>query len=977
MLGNIRERFNKLINKMDGQIVGISFITMLAICYFVNPLDNVGLINWNRTFCSAIFAGISIDKRIAHFYLFFLVIAPIVFFTVLLIYNWLFDIREKCKETFLKINIMTLFSILAAYLSRYESGSYLAKDNLLLSWILLFYFILGITCLIDNNQTLKFADHVTLFVAYSIAVISTNILFDTKLYIIYGVLAVVMIFYVIIITHVSFGTKYKKEITNFLCLLMWSPAVVRLLLEGIYFMTEKGNSIQKYYTFIVSMLFAFFVVAAAIVIVFKRKAIDLSGIGFTGAIVSLGAISFFQYTYQYVWSYTNIPNIYEFGNPSVAMDTILYGKLPIIDNFSAHALNDVWTRILYGLMHSDIKGIFVDPYGGISTILAYLCLFYIVKNLFDKYIAVLFVLLFPFSIVGIKFTSICCFSMVMLIYIVKKPELKSFILYWIVVLICAFTTYDEGILLGVASIFANVLLLVIQKRWKKLKEFIIAGGIVGFCAILTYMIYAIATGIDVLSRLKEWLSVSVGSNSSWATENFGEASTLAFLVAYYIVPSCAMIIFAVTFYKFLKTKQQLVLAAITMGFSITELLYIPRTIVYHNLAVCSGMTGVLLNFIHWSVALFILFNLSLKEQNIHRKLFSWISTLGIVIIFEGALVTGQLPGTNSVLYAKAVSASENWALRDDITENWDQERIIFDDATNKFIGQFNTVFDTLLTENQTFIDFADVTSLYALTGRKRPFYVGQSPSLLTDLYSQECYLNELAKYDCPLAVMGITETNYLQQMVGIPHNIRYYKVAEYIYNNYRPLINFGEFSIWCEKNLREKYMEKLSCIELDEMGYTLVDYGYDATTTYTDGGGNVQYAYQPYHQYGLNMIPYIWANYDEYNAVNNLVLTELQKIDANAFVFEGSQYILKADGNYLLLKCTNPNQEDILVTVTFRDSSNEGARYEYSFTVEPGTKEYMIRASQDYFWHAYNINTVSIVSDSQVYVENAKILKGD
>ncbi len=974
MFENLKKRINDFFKIIDKQIASMSFITMLAICYYINPLNNVELKKWNRTFGSAILSGISIDKRITHFYLLFLIFLPLVFVTIYAIYNWLSNIRANYKSTFLKFNIIILFSVISSYLSRYTSGSDTIKSNLLLPGILLFFLILAIISLIDKNQNLDFTDHVFLFVAYLVFVITANILFTIDINISLFIVGTLIILYVIYSNHTNFGKKFKKETTNLISILMWSPAIVRIILEIIYFMTEKGRKIQNYYTIICVFTVAFFAIAVFIVLIFKnRKKNDFTGLGYIGAIVSLGMISFFGYTYQYMWSYTNISNLYEYGNPSTAVDSLLYGKLPVIDYFSAHALQDIWTRILYSLIHSDIKGIFADPYAGIATILSCLCLYYIVKNLFNKHIAILFVLLFPIRIEGIKLTSICCFSIAMLIYIIKKSTYKTFILYWLVVLVCAFFTYDEGISLGLASILSYILLSFMQKERKRLKTFIITGGIVGLGTLVIYVIYGIVTKLDILSRLREWFSVSVGSTSTWATENFGDSSTLEFLISYFIVPVCAVIILAATIFKFIKTKQKPVLASITISFSITQLLYITRTIPFHNLAICSGRTGVLLNYIHWSAALFILYNLSIKGENEPKKLFGWISTLGTVIILEGALVTGQLPDTNSVLYANAASTSEYWNLRNNTTENWNQDRIVFDDATNELINQFTTVFNSLMTDDQTFVDFANITSLYALTGRKRPFYIGQSPSLLTDLYSQECYLKELSAYDCPLAIIGTTNTPYLQQMTEIPHNIRYYKIAEHIYKQYRPLVNFGEFSIWCKKDLYNQYYDKLTSMNLNGKGYIMADYGYDATTKSADG----EYVYQPFHQFGLNMIPYIWASYDDYDAVENSVKDELEQTDRNTFIFDGSQTVLTENGNYLLLECINPKENDIPATIVFQDSSNEGARFEYSFTVKPGCKKYMIRVSQDYFWEVFNINTISIISNSQIDVKNAKILEGD
>ena len=56
---------------VDQQITAMAFITMLWVSYYINPLVHVELAEWNRTFCTAVLAGISIDKRISHFYFFF------------------------------------------------------------------------------------------------------------------------------------------------------------------------------------------------------------------------------------------------------------------------------------------------------------------------------------------------------------------------------------------------------------------------------------------------------------------------------------------------------------------------------------------------------------------------------------------------------------------------------------------------------------------------------------------------------------------------------------------------------------------------------------------------------------------------------------------------------------------------------------------------------------------------------------------
>ena len=61
----------------------------------------------------------------------------------------------------------------------------------------------------------------------------------------------------------------------------------------------------------------------------------------------------------------------------------------------------------------------------------------------------------------------------------------------------------------------------------------------------------------------------------------------------------------------------------------------------------------------------------------------------------------------------------------------------------------------------------------------------------------------------------------------------------------------------------------------------------------------------------------------------------------------------------------------------FWDSNNDRARYQYSFTVVPGIHSYLIRASQDYFWDIYNIDPISVESDTGVIASEMRILEGD
>ncbi len=51
--------------------------------------------------------------------------------------------------------------------------------------------------------------------------------------------------------------------------------------------------------------------------------------------------------------------------------------------------------------------------------------------------------------------------------------------------------------------------------------------------------------------------------------------------------------------------------------------------------------------------------------------------------------------------------------------------------------------------------------------------------------------------------------------------------------------------------------------------------------------------------------------------------------------------------------------------------------YQYQFRVQPGTNQYLIRVSEDYFWDVFNIDTIYFGADEQLTLDDVRILVGD
>ncbi len=972
-MSSVKIKFFHFIRNIEKRTVFIAIALAFAIAYYINPLTNVDLTEWNRTFCSAALAGISIHARIANFYRLFFLYLPILAAAIIAVLTVLFQYRENYKEIYSKFSVFIFIMTIASYISRYASDYEEVNNNPMLRCILIFMLMLSVISFIDRKQKMCFQDTVLLFITYVTVVTVSEMLFQAD-----NTRAAAVVLVLLVMLCLKTGDKVSSYLKSLVCLLLWLPAVIRAALEGIYILTEHGRGIERYFTHLTRTSLVVIVAAFLIAWLIQKKNWNISAFGYIGAIISFTSISALPYGYQYTYSYSSMANIYELGNAAVAMDTYLYGKLPIIDYFSAHALGDVWTRLIYCFVNGDMKGILVNPYGGLATIVAFVILFFMIKQIFDEDIAVLYVLLFPGFLTGIKWVSVCSIAIAMLIYVLKKPSAKSYLAFWVCILIGAFHTYDEGISLGVACILAFGIGNILQKEWTKIRNFMLTGAAVGAAVLLLYCCYALVTGLPAAGRMREWMSVSVGSSSSWATADFGDPTTFAFLLSYFIVPITAVMIMVFVIVRYIQNRKNYELVVLTAAFALAEILYITRTIVYHNL-VTRGESGVLLNFIHWTVSIYVLYRMTEKEKSSSIKLFAFTGTMMLVILAEGTAVTGNWPSANSSLLNRGLNAAGSWNITDDAAYNKGQQRIVYDEDTLHLVNSFKNVFDTLMNDDQTFLDFANITSMYLMTGRTRPCYVGQSPSLLTDLYSQECFLEEISQYDCPLAVLGTTETSYLQQMVGIPHNIRYYKIAEYIFNHYRPLLKFGEFAIWCRNDVYDAYFEKAAGCGFAEAGYTLADFGYDFTTCRTDENGNVQFTYAPYHSFNLQDIPYIWANYDDYNASDNEVLLEIPVSETNRYVFDGSQKYVSENGNYLAFGMTNVTENDMSVNMVFYDSHSDegGGRAQYQFNVKPGENNYLIRISADYFWDIFNVDTILFECDEGVAVKNVKILEGE
>ena len=211
-----------------------------ALGYYNNPLVNVELTEWNRTFSLATIGGISIDRRVANFFRLFLLYQPLICILFISLLSYLFFNRKSYKDIWVKLCTLFCPVLFSAYISRYSAQELKIVGNPLIQCFLAFCVILYLTALIDKNEIYTFGDVTMFFVAFMIVVISAKILLrcDT----LKSIFCVALFLILYIKCEISWwGYICSKAIF----ILLWLPALMRIALEVIYILIERGFLIEK------------------------------------------------------------------------------------------------------------------------------------------------------------------------------------------------------------------------------------------------------------------------------------------------------------------------------------------------------------------------------------------------------------------------------------------------------------------------------------------------------------------------------------------------------------------------------------------------------------------------------------------------------------------------------------------------------------------------------------------------------------
>ena len=516
------------------------------------------------------------------------------------------------------------------------------------------------------------------------------------------------------------------------------------------------------------------------------------------------------------------PDLFETANASILISDFLYhGNIPIVEHYGGHMMTGVWEGILYGLINSDYAGAIMSPYSVLLTPLLILLFYFLIANIWNREMALCISLLFPFnnywSYYGLG--MLVCFAV---IGFIKKNSYGRALLIWLAFAWCALYRLDLGYSFGLAAIISLIVYAIIYNNRNAIKEILVTLSGTGIFFGGLWTILCISKDLDPITRLKEFLVINL-SNQNWAYTGIGNTDNVLFAWAYIFLPAIIAVCLVVTILTGIKKKQldqSKYIAVLMLGFA--YIFNFSRGLVRHSMAESATIIA------FWSAYIFISLFVSIYKSNNRVILPTFILLILLNTLFIQDTYFSD-PSIADSVASKNEPILSSWVVRDQEEGRtfWEQikkehrvaQRVVLTEEKEAHIKKYELMMNCLLDSDETYVDFINQTFVFSAIGKKDPAYVSQSPLQLSGEFSQEQFINEIK--GTPLIVMPVVGANSLD---GITNAYRYYKVYEYICQNYVPLCKYGnDFAVWCLQERKDELSKRVNAlIEKDELDISML-----------------------------------------------------------------------------------------------------------------------------------------------------------
>lgn len=512
---------------------------------------------------------------------------------------------------------------------------------------------------------------------------------------------------------------------------------------------------------------------------------------------------------------------FEAANQGISVDHFFkYGSIPIVETFDAHMMSQQFFSYIY-VFFNGYEPWAHSAYIQYFYVLEILILFFVLRKVLGDIISFFIILCVPIlPLISNEFATAGLFTL-FIIKLLNNPKTKYFYIFWILgILICLYKL-DVGYSSLLSGILIYLLFNKVLNNKFEIKQLVTSAIIVVIPMLLVFVVLCLIKDINPVSRLQEFLLAAM-SDQNWGIAQMGNMSNYLFRVSYYILPLiittyAAFILFKLLFQKEffqkkLKNKQTLSAIIFFLFFFFFFIFNAQRGIVFHNFEYGNIFR------ITSTIPLALLF-LTLIFNNKNKLIYFSVVFLGLYLFMNSA--NADFKNRSYSMLTKSINSN---SFHEKFLEmnsfNGTRLHVTFDETEINF---FKSFLDKSLTKDETYYDFSSANLFHVLTNRKNPSYINQTPLMLNGDKAQDFEINNIKEKNISIVLMPI-KNNIWHGITGSYVDLKYYKIAEYVYANYSPLYRSGTFDVYVLKNKKAYFDAKLKSLGEVVSNATVTDF---------------------------------------------------------------------------------------------------------------------------------------------------------
>lgn len=458
-----------------------------------------------------------------------------------------------------------------------------------------------------------------------------------------------------------------------------------------------------------------------------------------------------------------------------------FGSLPYIGIYPTHGLSEMYYQVLYSLVNGYRP---VEPNLGswITPVIGAMLVYFVLKNIIDPFFSLMVILFVPISdTVGSYYYAMCMLIALCFIWAMKRMTLFRSALLWLTLIFLLFWRVDFGLaaIAGIVFIFSIIHIKNVFIRshdWMRVRNFGLSFLIVAFLSSAIFALLIVLNKESISQIILQNIQFIVYQDSAMSYTNIISSYSNLVVLQYGLLP-CISIVYVIYFvFKVLMRKEDPTANQIILVFlAIFSLIMSIRSVGRHSLIE------------NYNPYLFVFLLICMPFYIKLKKNTSRILFLGLLLAYLLAMPSYTITLNN-----------QNGNFFD--YHDWQSKESRVSDNKSQYQDIVSFI-DGYLKENQTFFDFTNSPMLYILANKKHVPYI--IPNLYqTSELIQNITLEKLEDYhdrgDLPIVIFK--QGGWWDHVDDVPNEIRSYRIAEFIYRNYKPMGFVNQYQIWVEKN---------------------------------------------------------------------------------------------------------------------------------------------------------------------------------